>query len=233
MPGRARTFGNQVMIKLDPENDHIKLLNGEKLYLDTTYDPEKHATVTGEVWGLPAKLQYTGKANNGMPWKIPMETKIGDRVVVYYLAVVNCFRPESYKVITEKNGRYVFVNYQNIFAIIRDGVIIPINGYCLIEPCENPEWIATKKRMAAAGLQAIRLSEKSNTDVVYGIVRYVGRPIEEYIGGKTDDGIAVNPGDTVVMRRISDIPVEYDLHAKIDGGKKYWRVQRRQILAVL
>jgi len=221
------------MIKLDPDNDSIKFKNGVEIYIDTTFDPEKHATVTGEIYGLPQKLKYTGKANNGMPWKVPVQLKIGDRVVVYYLAIVNAFRPESYKAIIEKDDKYVFTGYQNIYALIRDGQIIPINGYCLIEPCENPDWIRKQERMKKIGLEAVRLTDKNNTDVVYGIARYVGDPVEEYAGGRSDDGIDVKPGDTVVMRRISDIPVEFDLHAKLDGGKKYWRVQRRNILAVL
>ena len=230
---KGRTFGNNVMIKLDPDNDSIKFKNGVEIYIDTTFDPEKHATVTGEIYGLPQKLKYTGKANNGMPWKVPVQLKIGDRVVVYYLAIVNAFRPESYKAIIEKDDKYVFTGYQNIYALIRDGQIIPINGYCLIEPCENPDWIRKQERMKKIGLEAVRLTDKNNTDVVYGIARYVGDPVEEYAGGRSDDGIDVKPGDTVVMRRISDIPVEFDLHAKLDGGKKYWRVQRRNILAVL
>jgi hypothetical protein len=230
---RGITFGNNVLIKLDKDNDSLKFKNGVEIYLDTSFDPEKHATVIGEVYGIPRKLKYTGKANNGMPWHVPMEIQIGDKVVVYYLAVVNCFRPESFKAVIEDSGKYVFVNYQNIYAIIRNGTIMPINGYCLIEPCENPEWTRLKQRMKAAGLTFVQMNDKSNKDVVYGIVRYISRPVMEYVGGKTDDdGVAINTGDMVVMRRISDIPIEYDLHAKLDGGKKYWRVQRRNILAV-
>ena len=230
---QRQTFGNNVMIKLDGLNDEIKMNDGGVLYIDTTFDPEKHATTTGEVTGLPSRLVYTGKPNSGMPWLTDMEVQIGDRVVLYYLAVVNCFRPESYRAVVEDGDRYIFTGYQNIYAVIRDGKIIPVNGYCLLEPMEDPEWTRTKERMSRSGLQAVKLSEKSNTDVTYGRVAYCGAPIKEYPHkAYSDNGVNITPGDVVMLRRIKDIPLEYDLHAKIDGGKKYWRVQRKDIVAI-
>jgi len=226
-----RTFGNFVLIRLDRENDIIKLKDGGELYIDTSYEPEKHATVTGTVCGLPKKLVYTGIPNQGMPWKTPMELKDGDRVVIYYLSVVNALRPEMMRATIIDGQKYVWVQYQNIFAAVRNNLIVPINGYCLIEPCESPEWEATQKRMESFGMKAVRLNEKSLTNVVYGRVKYLGRPNDAYVDGHTDEGVNINLGDTVVMKKITDLPLEYDLHANIDGGKKYWRVQRRYIFA--
>jgi hypothetical protein len=51
--------------------------------------------------------------------------------------------------------------------------------------------------------------------------------------GISDDGVDIHPGDKVVLRKVSDIPLQYPLHAKIDGGKTFWRVQRKNILAKL
>jgi len=227
------TFGNQVLIKLDKANDTIKLKNGVELYLDTTFEVEKHATVTGEICGLPKKLKYTGRANDGMPWNTPMELKIGDRVVIYYMAVINALAPERMRAMAVEGDNYIWTGYQNVYAAVRDGQIVPVNGYCLIEPCENPEWVEIMERMAKLNLRGIPPNTKSLTGVVYGKVKYLGRPNIAYVDGHTDDQVAINVGDTVVMKKISDIPLEYDLHAKIDGGRKYWRVQRRNILAKL
>ena len=230
---QKQTIGNNILIKLDKTNESIKFKDGSEIYLDTSFDPEKHATVTGEVFGLPKKLFYSGKPNLGMPWDTPLEVKMGDRVVLYYLAVVNCFRPESYKAIIEGEDRYIVVTYQNIYAIVRDGQLIPVNGYCLIEPMENPEKIRTKERMEKAGLISLDLNKKSNKDVVYGKVAHCGVPNEEYVDAHhTDNGVDIEVDDIVVLKRISDIPLEYDLHAKIDGGRKYWRIQRRYILGI-
>ena len=228
-----KTFGNTVLIKLDKENDVIKLKSGIELFLDTSYEPEKHITVTGEVYGLPKKLQYTGIPNLGMPWKTEMELKPHDKVIVYYLAVANAFRPESYKVVFEGSDRYVSIQYQQIFAKVKQGVVMPINGYCLVEPMEDPNWTREKARILKAGVVPVMLKDKSMKDVVYGKVRYCGIPNQEYVDKHSDEGVGVMPGDVVVMKRITDIPLEYDMHASIDGGKRYWRVQRRNIFAVL
>ena len=227
-----RTFGNHLLIKLDQENNILKLKNGVELYIDITFEPEKHATVTGEVVGLPGRLVYTGLPNKGMPWKTNMEIKLGDRVVIYYLAVLNALRKESYKAFIKGSDTFICAEYQNIYALVRNGTIIPINGYCLIEPCENPERVILRERMKKLNIDLI-LPEKSNTEVVFGKVKYMGRPNQEYVDGSSDDNVGINIGDTVVMRKISDLPLEYDLHAKIDSGKKYWRVQRRRILAIV
>ncbi len=227
-----KTFNNLVMIKLDPENTSIKLRNGFELYVDNTFDPEKHITVAGEVYGLPSCLEYTGHANKGMPWKTPMELKFGDKVIVYYLAVVNALKKDSLKYILEGNDRFVFIKYQSIFTVVREGKIIPINGYVLIEPCPNPMIEAQKERMRKIGLELVKLNETTKDQVSYGIVRYAGTPNEAYTDqGQTDEEVNIEVGDTVVIKRTADIPVQYELHQKINDGKKLWRVQRRSILA--
>jgi co-chaperonin GroES (HSP10) len=227
-----KTFDNQVMIKLDLENKSIKLRNGFDLYIDTSFDPEKHMTVTGEVFGLPSKLYYSGEGNKGMPWKTDLELKFGDHVIIYYLSVMNAFQKEKRRYILKGEDRFVFIPYSSVFVKYGNGFIQPINGYCLIEPCENPEITREKNRMEALGMELIVGVQRNNTDVVYGIVRYTGTPNKEYVDeGQSDEGVDVKIGDTVVMKKISDIPLHYDLHAKIEQGKKLWRVQRRSILA--
>jgi hypothetical protein len=233
MRTEGRTQGNHVLIKLDQENNSVRLKSGLELFVDTTYEVEKHITVTGEVMALPSKLYYSGRPNIGMPWETEMELKIGDRVFMYYLSVANAFRKETFNAIVEEDARYVFIKYQYIFAAIRDGKLFPINGYLLVEPSEDPDWLVLKEKLGKAGLQPVKLKNFTNTDVNYGIVRYIGNPVLEYVDKYSDRGVNVGVGDIVVTRRITDIPLEYDLHAKADGGKKYWRIQRKNILAVL
>lgn len=229
-----RTFANFLMIKLDPENTSIKLRNGIELYVDDTYEPERNITVTGTIYGLPSKLTYTGQANIGMPWLTDMEVRMGDQVIVYYLAVVNALKPETRRYVLEGEDRYVFILYQNIFCVVREGKIIPINGYCLIEPCANPMIEAQKKRMEKIGLELVKLNETTKDQVNYGIVRYMGAPNLEYVDeGQSDEGVDIAVGDTVVIKKTTDIPLQYNLHQKVHEGKKLWRVQRRNIFAKL
>jgi hypothetical protein len=227
-----RTLNNYVFIKLDPENDSIRLKNGCELFIDQTFEPEKHAQVVGTIYGLPSHLTYSGIANKNMPWLTPLEAKIGDKCIVYYLSIINALKPQAQRYILEGKNRYVFIEYQYLYALIRDGKIIPINGYCLIEPVEDPAITAERARMNKLGLEHVVLGSRSSTNVTYGIVRHLSTPNRQYVDyGQTDEGVDVSVGDTVVMRKTTDIPLQYSLHAKLDGGAKYLRVQRRNLLA--
>jgi hypothetical protein len=226
------TLNDLVLIKLDPENTGIKLKNGFELFVDTTFDPEKHASVTGTVYGVPSHLHYTGKVNIGMPWLCDMEVNCGDKVILYYLSVINALKPQNKKYIIEGKDRYIFVNYSSIYAVYGDNFVKPINGYCLIEPVEDPSITAEKERMKKIGIELIVGAKRNSKDVIYGKVKYLGKPNREYADKEqSDTGIDISVGDIVVIRKTADIPLQYELHAKIDGGKKYLRVQRRNILA--
>jgi hypothetical protein len=132
----------------------------------------------------------------------------------------------------EGEDRYILIKYENLYAIYGDGFVRPINGYVLIEPCDNPVIEAEKARMKAIGMELVVDTKPSKTHVVYGKVKYISEPNRQYADADaTDEGCDILPGDTVVVRRTTDIPLQYSLHAKIDDGKSYWRVQRRNILA--
>ena len=167
-----------------------------------------------------------------MPWLTDMETRLGDKVIIYYLSIVNALKPQNKRYLLEGDDRYVFVEYQYLYAIVRGDDIIPLNGYCLIEPCENPEITRTKERMKAIGLEYTEGEKRLTNEVTFGIVKYLGKPNREYVDEThSDRGVDVAVGDTVVIRKTADIPLQYELHAKVDGGKKYLRVQRRNLLA--
>jgi len=202
--------------------------------VDTSYDKEKHATVTGMVYGLPSHLSYSGEGNKGMPWKTTMDLKYGDHVIIYYMSVINALAKENKRYILEGKDRYIFTEYQNVFAVYGDDFVKPLNGYCLIEPCDDPFVSEKRKRMEALGMELVTLKNKSNVNVSFGVVRYLSAPNREYVDeSNTDDGVDVKVGDTVVLRRITDIPLQYQLHQKVNSGKGLLRVQRRFMLAKL
>lgn len=232
MNDRHITFNNYVCIKLDPENDRIQMKNGCELFI---VQEEKDVTVGGTVYALPSKLVYTGEVNLGMPWLCDMEVKVGDNVIVYYLSVLNALREENQRYFIRDGERFVFVPYDKIFAKIVDGHPVPINGYCLVEPCDDPYQQSIAERMKKSGLIYVGAAakKKTSTQVVYGIVRYLSIPIREYAGGDSDEGVNIQVGDTVVMKKISDVLLQYELHSKVDDKKPYYRVQRRHIYGKL
>ena len=230
----GKTVGNNIMVELDGENDHIKTKDGGELYLDTSYAPEKHVTVTGIVKAVPTNLIFNPEDPNMMPWDTDLEIQVGDRVIIHYLAVMNCFRKEIKKYWAEDGKRFVFIQYRSVYCILRGQEIIPINGYCLIEPMPDRYIESLEERADTAGLILAGMKEQNNKRVVYGRVAYTSIPNRSYFDAiYTDNGVDIIPGDEVVMKRISDIPTEFEYHAKIDGGRKLWRVQRRDIFGIV
>jgi co-chaperonin GroES (HSP10) len=227
-----RTLNNFVFIKLDSENASIKLKSGFELYVDRSFNPEKHAQVVGQVYGLPSHLQYTGQPNRGMPWLTDMEIRMGDKVILYYLSVINALKKENSRFIIEGEDKYIFVPYNTVYAIVRGEEIIPVNGYALIEPVENPDITRTRERVKALGMEYVETGRKISNEVTFGKIKYLGTANREYVDeNQSDRGVDVAVGDTVVIRKTADVPLQYDLHQKVNQGVKLFRVQRRNIMA--
>lgn len=213
---------------MDPSLDFIKTKSGMKLYVDTSFEPEKHVVRIGTVMKAPDRI-----IDKQSPWITDVEIKEGDRVVMYFLAVQNCMSPEKKTYWVEKGVVYIAIKYQNIYAVIEEGNVKPVNGYILVEPVEDPEWIRLKKLFAMRNMDVPDLRKNSNTNVTYGKIVYMGKPNLSYNDHyKSDEHHNEKVGDTVIMKRIKDIPVEYEYHAQIDGGRKLYRIQRHDILAV-
>ncbi len=232
---QGRVIKNSLMVELDEENNYFITKSGVKIYIDNTFEPEKHIVVTGTVVSAPRSLFFKKGSPYTMPWKTPLEIKRGDRVVMYYLAVQNCLRDEEKKYIKENGKYYILVRYNNVYAVIRDNKVIPVNGYILAEPAEDP-WKKKKQEYLKkiSGIEIVTLQEKSNTDVVFAKAVYIGHPNTEYANSDfSDENIPVKEGDLMVMKKVRDIPVEYEYHSKIDKGRKLYRIQRHDILAIL
>ena len=228
-----KTLNGYVLIKLDKENDSIKLKNGVELYLDISFEPEKNATVTGTIWGMPSHLQYTGRPKD-MPWETPMEAKIGDKCIIFYLSVINALKPSEKRYIIEGDDRYILIQYQYLYCLIRDGKIIPINGYVLIEQIEDPSITSERERLSKLNMELVITEKRNSREVTYGRVKYVGTPNRQYVDSEhTDEGVDVGVGDVVLIRRTNDIPLQYDLHQRVNEGKPLLRVQRRNLFAKL
>jgi hypothetical protein len=167
-----------------------------------------------------------------MPWETPLEAKMGDKCIFYYLSVINALKPQTHRYIIEGKDRYIFIDYQFIYALVRDGKILPVNGYVLIEAIEDPAITREKERMKALNMELVVTQRRSNNQVTFGKVKYTGTPNRQYVDDFiSDEGVDVAVGDTVVIRKTNDIPLQYSLHAKLDDGASYLRVQRKSILA--
>lgn len=107
-------------------------------------------------------------------------------------------------------------------------VIIPLNGYNLVEPLTQDKFKDAKFAMP----DHIR----TRTSARFGRITHLGKVIKKYNVGngfykpETDN---VKVGDVVAFDEACDLPVEYGLHASLDGNKIFFRIQRRYFLATI
>lgn len=231
---RLKPQSNHVLIKVDRKQDEITFKSGVKLYLDTSFEKEKHAPVTGQVVAVPDKLVYSRNNPASLEWDTEMEAKVGDQTIVYYMAAANAFTKDISKSLEDENGNhYMFVNYQNIYLVIRGDEIIPLNGYCIAKPVMDHELKALHKKYKALNLEVpLNMRRKFSTKIVE--IVYIGTPNREYKRKHlSDNGIKVNSGDFVSIRPHADIPIEYDIHKTLDPDQDYVRLQRTHMTALI
>jgi hypothetical protein len=251
---RFKPVSNMILVKPNRGNDEI-LVGDHKLYLDISFNREVHSPVMGAIVAVPAQLNP-----KQMQWDVDMEARPGDVAWYSYLAAQCALAPEMGRMIMCDGEVYFLIPYEEVFVVKRtcsmfqsaveitagryshvhvigmdqasaDVVtILPVNGYCLVEPVEEKEeW-----KIGKLVLERPEMS-KGFHSARYGKVAHVSTGlIRKYNDG---DGIPdqdlVRPGDYICFDTACDLIVEYDLHAQLEGKKMFYRMQRRYIHATI
>lgn len=215
---------NRVLVKISKDCDTILLKNGTKLQLDTTYNPEQHVAVSGEIIAPPVRLHYDKKDSSGMDWKTKIEVKSGDKVYFSYHAALMALGTRADPGqeycdplwIDQDDKLYIFIKYEDLYIVIRDRKEIPLNGYVIVERVKDC-YSGTLKVES-------KFSDKS------AIVRTVGSINQEY---RTEeiDAIDISHGDLIFYKPDHILRIEDDLHKTLNINT--FIVQRRYILARL
>lgn len=220
-----QTRGNYVLIEPSRGNDEIILPSGLKLYIDITFEKEKHAVTTGTIIKTPKYLVFNRKrAAVSVEFDVDMTLLPGDKVFFHYLVSENCIKDGRYY---EVDGRiYFMVKYDRIFCAKRGDEVVMVNGWVLVEPVEEDVY---KTNLILPEYLKKQVSQKE------GIVKYVGPAVRSYFFEPeiVENDKDAKPGDRILFSPNSDIPLEYDLHASFEGKKKYFRMQRKDIFGVL
>ncbi len=223
---------NYVLVRILRDERAVKFSGGDELYIDPTFEVQDHAPRDGIVVSTPSRLIYDHKnLTHSMEWKTEMQLRPGDHVWFEYLAAVNALGRRINIVLPEhqveelyywvEDTLYLMIPYSECIVAKRDNEIIPLNGYTLIETHEQPKVKST--------LLDIPVTE---VDRWTGIVRYVGRPNDEYLDGKNSDTGEVKVGDRVLLRKFAARYLEHELYKRFDGNM-YWIVQQRHLDAVI
>lgn len=211
-----KLLNNLVEVKLLRDDDEL-LLGDKKLYVNTQVSVEEHRCLVGLVVNVPETLSFS-KGNPLTPWKVPMELKPGDLVIMKRNPVSLATR-DSMKI--EDGERIIYIKYFDIVAYKREGEVNVINGIVLIEPIiETPNSTVFIPELA---------KKQSHTR---GTVVMMAPRIEEYIEDhKFDFKEELFAGDIVTFKRYSDIPLEQHMHKFFDK-RKLSRIYRNDIMLI-
>jgi hypothetical protein len=116
---------DRIFVKVDKKwNDEITTESGITFFKDTTFRPEHGVNTVGTVISAPLKI-----TRSHYPESFVINVRDGDKLHFLYLAAMD---PENWM---ELEGQELLsVDYFNAIAIERDGELIPVGSYILIEP---------------------------------------------------------------------------------------------------
>ena len=232
----TKLLNNHVLLQVDQFfGDSIKLDSGMVLYIDTTTQNPRYATTQGVVVDIPDSLVCCKPKNgNALEWETPLQIRPGDKVWFQYDALITAIKEPSMHYV--QDGKlYILVNYRWLYVAKRywetykEWQTIPLNGYCLCEPVYADEypWLVEKY------FSSILVVDKHVKIPNVVKVKHLAEPNTRYQDKVYSDDMTVKEGDLVLTVKHADIPLEYDLYRSFDAKNEIYRVQRRNMVAVI
>lgn len=199
------------------------------MFIDTTYEEEKHTATQCEVIGVPSELFYSNDVRekySSVEFDAELEIEEGDQVFIHYLSTMTAI--EDKRCIEDEDGDvYYFIKYDKLFASTRGDQVIMLNGYIAVEPITDEDYKDSE-------FLAMPDSVKNKDSKEIGRVVFVGAKLKGYQFSPdySDEHYNVKPGDVVAFTKSSDIPMQYDIHRSFQGDKKMFRMQRKDIMYI-
>jgi len=234
---------NLVMVR--PEAHMNKI--GEWQIFDI-HSPAHHHSVRGRVVKVPDNLYCAGDqirkldrvqrcdeviknkqfiATRSLEFGTKMELEIGDEVIFRYIIHTECMSQGWYWYEEGEEVPCLFMPYDSIFMIIRDGKRIMVNGWLWVEP------VQVSKDEVANDVGMI-IAEQGKKKIGSGIVRLAGSCNSSYLYEAGSDLDDVKVGDSVVFKKTAGVGVEWFCHQSLNSGRyPYYVMQRKDILAII
>lgn len=215
---KIKVPANWLCVRYDNSNEHFDLA-GEKMKLDISFEPEKHAQTKGTVIKVCDHLVFNQKNSNSHPFDVDIEIKEGDTVIFHFLTIIQA--KKDGKIFIEDGQMYVFMPYERVFCALRGEEVIPVNGYIFVRPDDEP--------LPKTNLVLPEISKKLSKNT--GTVVHAGGKCRGYYGihmAHLGEDPEVNIGDKVIFSELDAIPLEYEFHAILD--RDLYRMQRKDVL---
>lgn len=248
-----KAFHNFIIFKTDTLFNYgvkFKGIGGRELVVDPSFEPAKHVRIYGEVVSVPVRLGRTPIAQERVgapgyyeqsPFRykflsdIEPEVQVGDRIYYHFNTIhtKNMVREDG----VHPNRTWFYkVQYDQVMCAVRNGEIICIGGYCLVDP-DMETWEDISIPVPEVGTDGkpllntlgevinkpkdqwlVRKAMPGNKYLV-GFVRHVGSPLK---GDKRE----VEVGDRILYQRYADWTVNIE-------GKDYFVIKQRHIMGVV
>jgi len=187
-----KTSNNRVIVELEGLYDNEISVGGFTLKIDHVYRRLWNAVQKAKVIACP-----DGK-----------EIVPGDTVYVHHFVI------EEERIVPVKGKEYRWLEYNQIYCRVRDGILKALGYYVLVEPVMFDE--SKFKKKTDSGLV---LTQKAGTEYVdrVGVVAHVGDEAAEA-------GIEV--GDKIFFSKNCEYEIDIE-------GRKLYRMEQRDVIAAI
>lgn len=204
---RVKAGFGKVLIKPLDDTSIIKV-DGHELYIDTSFQKEKHTITYGEI------VSVTDQIDDELRTEI--EAKVGDIVYSHYLAIFNAIRDDKYYV---EDGQFYYpVNYESLYCVKRANETICLNGYILVKPIKKYE----EEKIGSVFLPDSMLQQEKASR---GIVVSVGNP------PRGRGSAPCESGQEIIFRKSSSVKIQHPMHNTF--GEEVYRMKADSVLAII
>jgi co-chaperonin GroES (HSP10) len=145
---------NNLLIKFDTKyiSHYSNIIKAANLNPGSQVNPADLVNIVGEVVSVPRSITRGKRGYEGFSTE---DIRVGDTAIVRYDVIfdfdVNAESNEQfYRNATVYKGKEYFkCDIQKVFGVIRNGEIIMVNGYCMIQDMSKPSQIVLPQYMTS------------------------------------------------------------------------------------
>ena len=211
---------NYVLFAPDWDSDQVRIA-GFTMYVNPIFEKGMHAPVGGEVMAVPRSLLYT-EDYPALDFDVPMEVQCGDFITVEFHEVFSAIENSEQRRVIYKDKECILVRYDRIIGAVRDGIIIPLNGYIFAQPLPYDP---------TSEFEIVEMKKKQHHGNK-ALVAHVGVKVKRYWWNREiTDTLDVSVGDTIYFINHADVVVEHEYHRKMFENPMF-RIHRKHIIGI-
>lgn len=197
---------NFVLVRPHRANDEYLFNNGLKIFIDTAFEENQHAAITGDVVAICDRVYFNRKKPNiSCQFDTDVIIKPGCKVWYDYRSVA--WGKEEGRIINIDGKLHLIIRYDfiHLYEDLNGEIKCP-NGTAIIEPVTDT--------LPETNLFLPDMVEDTKSKNV-GKILLIGGPVRQRLNSfeiDTDEPLSV--GDKVLLDKNSNIPLENELHAR-------------------